>query len=279
MKELFDSLDADGSGDLEFAEFAAGILGQEVGDSTGLGQATMGEEHDINTAKRQEGQAARAAAQVETADPIEAIRDHLMASIEGGQGGIIRAFKAFRRKTGSLDNKISFKEFARGLNHMNVRLPASKMKRLFDGLDVDGSGELGLAEFAAGILGQSVADSTGLGQATMGEEHDINTAKRREGQAARAAAQVETADPIEAIRQHLVASIEGGQDEMLKAFKAFRSKTGSVNNHITFKEFCKGMHHMNVKLSASKMQKVSSPQSEVIRAIVLEDSPCCEGRR
>ena len=52
--------------------------------------------------------------QEETADPMAAIRNILEASSDGGQGSTLKAFRTFRRKAGSLDNKIDLEEFAHG---------------------------------------------------------------------------------------------------------------------------------------------------------------------
>ena len=55
--------------------------------------------------------------QKDTADPMAAIRNILEASSDGGQGSMLKAFKTFRRKADSLDNKIDFEEFAHGPGH------------------------------------------------------------------------------------------------------------------------------------------------------------------
>ena len=62
--------------------------------------------------------------------------------------------KAFRRKTGSENNRITFKEFCAGLRVMNVKMSASKMHRLFVSLDRTGDGSIDYDEFLDGILKQ-----------------------------------------------------------------------------------------------------------------------------
>ena len=135
----------DQNGELDFDEFAAGILGRAVDVSTGLG-ADLGEEHTINQEKRRSEQEERAMTRVDVTDPIAAIRDHLAATTEGGGFGIVKAFQNYRRKTGSQDNKISFGEFVRGMHQMNVRLSASKVwvPTTWTIFQQDGPNQLGL---------------------------------------------------------------------------------------------------------------------------------------
>ena len=235
---LFNAADHDRSGAIDFQEFSDSFM--EKHESSSL-DSNMGKAHQLNMQKRSGVLEARErGSQRETEDPITAIREHLLATTEGGQGGVLKAFKMFRQKTGSLDNKISFSEFCVGLEHMNIRLSDEKKQQYFTALDTDSSGSLDFADFAAGILEQTNQSSTGLG-ADLGEEHSKNQERRRNEQAARAMTQTETDDPTLAIRDHLMASIEGGQGGMLKAFKAFRRKTGSLDNKITFGEFARGV--------------------------------------
>ena len=63
---------------------------------------------------RENAEAENVQTQEETADPMAAIRNILEASSDGGQGSMLKAFKTFRRKADSLDNKIDFEEFAHG---------------------------------------------------------------------------------------------------------------------------------------------------------------------
>ena len=138
-----------------YDEFQAGILLQTkgVGEVTGLGR-DLGEEHTKNQARRQQAQAAQLMTALDTADPVTAIREHVMASVEG-PGAMLKAFKIFRKKSNSLNNSITFREFVRGLHHMNVKLSATKMKMFFDSLDSNGSGEIDFEEFTAGIMRQA----------------------------------------------------------------------------------------------------------------------------
>jgi Ca2+-binding EF-hand superfamily protein len=159
MRAFFNSIDVDGTGEIEYAEFAAGILGQQVGENVSVGN--LGEDHAKKQARWKEEAAAKQAqtSTNETDDPIEVIRDTLMASSDGGQGSMLKAFSTFRRKADSLDNKIDFKEFAHALRKMNIRLPTKKMRACFNSLDADGTGEIDFAEFTAGILGQQVGEN------------------------------------------------------------------------------------------------------------------------
>jgi hypothetical protein len=46
-----------------------------------------------------------------------------------------------------------------GMKKMNIRLSPPRMRALFNSLDADGTGEIDLAEFTAGVLGQRVGEN------------------------------------------------------------------------------------------------------------------------
>jgi Ca2+-binding EF-hand superfamily protein len=45
------------------------------------------------------------------------------------------------------------------MKKMNIRLSPPRMRALFNSLDADGTGEIDLAEFTAGVLGQRVGEN------------------------------------------------------------------------------------------------------------------------
>jgi Ca2+-binding EF-hand superfamily protein len=148
---VFDAVDTDGSGSIDYSEFCDGFMDKTGGLSL---DGNLGEEHATNQARRQREQAAKLMTALDTEDPVTAIREHVMASVEG-PGAMLKAFKIFRKKSNSLNNSITFREFAHGLHHMNVKLSATKMKMFFDSLDSNRSGEIDFAEFTAGIMRQA----------------------------------------------------------------------------------------------------------------------------
>ena len=247
---VFDAVDTDGSGSIDYSEFCDGFMDKTGGLSL---DGNLGEEHATNQARRQREQAARAMTQLETADPVTAIRELLLSTVEG-PGDMLKAFKAFRSKTNANSNEITFEDFKTGLHNMHINLSPDKVRLFFNTLDPDGSGAIDYDEFQAGILLQTkgVGEVTGLGR-DLGEEHTKNQARRQREQAAKLMTALDTEDPVTAIREHVMASVEG-PGAMLKAFKIFRKKSNSLNNSITFREFAHGLHHMNVKLSATKMK-------------------------
>eukprot|EP01052_Picozoa_sp_SAG31_P006768 SAG31_NODE_314_length_17854_cov_3.932075_15_plen_81_part_00 len=50
------------------------------------------------------------------------------------------ASTAFRFKSGSDDNLLNFKEFLRGLKHLNIEMPEEKARLFFDYVDKSGDG-------------------------------------------------------------------------------------------------------------------------------------------
>ena len=148
---------------------------------------------------------------------------------------MLKAFKAFRSKTNANSNEITFEDFKTGLHSMHINLSPDKVRLFFNTLDPDGSGAIDYDEFQAGILLQTkgVGEVTGLGR-DLGEEHTKNQARRQREQAAKLMTALDTEDPVTAIREHVMASVEG-PGAMLKAFKIFRKKSNSLNNSITFR--------------------------------------------
>jgi Ca2+-binding EF-hand superfamily protein len=65
---------------------------------------------------------------------------------------MLREFKAFRFKSGSANNHVTFDEFERGLKHLGIEMPHSTARQFFDHLDTSGDGEIDYAEFVSGIL-------------------------------------------------------------------------------------------------------------------------------
>ena len=149
--------------------------------SVSLGGAD-GTAHAANMQKRAEGRGDDR--QTETADPAAALRD-------GGRGGMLKAFKAFRRRCNVDGNKIKFEPFCTGLGLMNIQLSPPNMKvrstrlsvpvattspldttrpllavavplrlssrpplraqAFFDSIDTGGSGEIDFSKFAANV--------------------------------------------------------------------------------------------------------------------------------
>ena len=143
--------------------------------SVSLGGAD-GTAHAANMQKRAEGRGDDR--QTETADPAAALRDGCNATVDGGQGGMLKAFKAFRRRCNVDGNKIEFEPFCTGLGLMNIRLSPPNMKAFFDSIDTDGTGEIDISKFAANVLGQRVGANVSLGGAD-GTSHAQRQARRR----------------------------------------------------------------------------------------------------
>ena len=161
--------------------------------SVSLGGAD-GTAHAANMQKRAEGRGDDR--QTETADPAAALRDGCNATVDGGQGGMLKAFKAFCRRCNVDGNKIKFEPFCTGLGLMNIRLAPPNMKvrstrlsvpvattspldttrpllavavpprlsdrpplraqAFFDSIDTDGAGEIDFSKFAANVSSLNV---------------------------------------------------------------------------------------------------------------------------
>ena len=80
---------------------------------------------------------------------------------------MLRAFKAFRYKAGSMNNAITFDEWGRALQYMGLDMPPAVARAFFDQVDEDGSGEICLGRRRHSTLSVSVIASHCLGIHTV----------------------------------------------------------------------------------------------------------------
>eukprot|EP01052_Picozoa_sp_SAG31_P006769 SAG31_NODE_314_length_17854_cov_3.932075_16_plen_361_part_00 len=196
LEKFFSYVDKSGDGEIDFGEFAQGILGSAGSDEqTSLTKKGLGHDHESRMQAIREREAARNAvgSQLNSVEEAAAaVRKHVAASTASGPGEMLRMFKNFRSRTGSEDNLVSFPELKHGLQRMGIDLPESIARQLFDHLDPDGNGEISMTEFAEGIMGVKLGDAqTSLTKSGLagGREHAkrIERASKRHGRIQRAA--------------------------------------------------------------------------------------------
>ena len=187
------------------------------------------------------------------AEATAAVRRHIEGSVQGGPGEMLREFKAFRFKSGSANNTVTFEEFEHGLKHMGIEIPHSIARQFFDHLDETHDGAISYTEFVHGVLG--IKDvQTSLTKDGLGKEHGkgLEEAKKwRDAHKVKGPQLRTLEDAREAVRQHIEGSVYGGAAQMLRAFKSFRMKSGSATNEISFDEFVHGLKILNVEMPRS----------------------------
>lgn len=111
------------------------------------------------------------------ADAKAAIQEKILSKLQGGDGGLLRAFKMFDRdRSGSL----SYTEFAKILREVaGISMDADMSRKLMESYDVDGDGELDYHEFVQQVMGSLESDKTSFDNEVKQTETTTTAIKRR----------------------------------------------------------------------------------------------------
>lgn len=156
IRQLFNALDPNSDGKIDFKEFEIGVLGDW---SKKVGGTILSERDEVDQKKRTKARARqlaneRMAHRVQQErfkgseeEILEQLRQRIASQI-GGAGKLLKAFKMFRESAHSAQNKVDFAGFKTALFYSGVDLPIPMMHKLFNSIDVNGDGMIDFYEFS-----------------------------------------------------------------------------------------------------------------------------------
>merc|ERR1719174_936756 len=170
IRQLFNSLDPNSDGKIDFKEFEIGVLG----DWTKKVGGTILSERDVVDQQKRARAVERAHAQERMArgaqqerfegsdeEILALLRQKIAAQVDG-QGKLLKAFKMFRESAHSSQNKVDFAGFKTALFYSGVDLPVGILQKVFGVIDANGDGVIDFYEFSKSIA--QADDPTSLGR-------------------------------------------------------------------------------------------------------------------
>ncbi|CAG9319479.1 unnamed protein product [Blepharisma stoltei] len=131
--ELFNIYDADGSGALDYKEFAASVFGPDSATGRALGQSSYSN-----------------AAQLEAEQALEKLRQRLVAR---GSRGILGLARQFRIIDDNNSKTLEYEEFSKAIRDFRVELNDAELQASFNYIDRDRSGCIDYDEFLRAVRG------------------------------------------------------------------------------------------------------------------------------
>ena len=158
LRKLFNKYDADGSGAINLSEFASGVMKSFASqNSVNMKKGNLEKmmvARKVAESRRQKAMS-RYMSNTLRVDVEKVLLEKIEQKMEGGPGGLRRAFRKFDVGV-DRDGFISLPEFAAALQHFGLHeLPERDVKELFDKYDTSGDGLLNFNEFVEGVMQSS----------------------------------------------------------------------------------------------------------------------------
>ena len=161
VDDLFNTLDPDGDGVVDYHSFLSSMLGSQTRDFLSAMQRLITSDSVRETRLRKAARRQRlanAAAQ-EITDPFELLKKRLESG--DGSGNFRKAFRKFKCRSAQHlgEDSIDYRGFKKALISLGIEMSDSKMRRVFNTIDKDGGRTIDYNEFANALKGESVSKS------------------------------------------------------------------------------------------------------------------------
>ena len=234
VTELFNELDPNHDGTIDYSEFVKGIMGDDsqlVGQQ--MGRLAKDHVHELRLSKaRQRAAAADQAVEYfqsevmakQNGGVLSTLRTKLTQMVHG-PALLLKAFKKFRSEAKSIrnsSNSIKFDDFCSALKSIGMHFPTKYVRQAFDHLDTDGSGELSYNEFVRQVFGtdQLALNIDDYGQNFAKQVQAVEASNIAKG----------TVTSVRQLRSIVKDKIRGHSSNTQQVFNWFRKLGGKIQN-------------------------------------------------
>lgn len=250
--KLFNLMDTNATGKIEFAEFAKGIMGK---NATRLKDA-------VDWSRKAGEKKAAALAKYNKALHVVNTKEHLKKLLRmklATKGSEKDAFVYLERLAGtaSMGRGVNRKAFALAMKKMNMNASEGAINSLYRELDPDNDGTVDFNEFTNIMMGSKKSDLTGIAQSkdsldSIKHAQVAKQYKRQQKVAKKAYRAME--DPL-AILKRKLKQRTSGQTGMLKIFKKFREIAQAAGDSINFRQFKQALYQLQLRVSDVECRK------------------------
>ena len=174
--------------------------------------------------------------------------ERIEARQDGGPGGLLKAFKQFRLRSGGTGLSITFDQFRKALTAYGLNIGENHARRLFCSIDVDESDSIDYQEFIDHIMESSANDHNSLQRKASTPIAIIKQDMTLRGKT--------DEEVLGVLRRKIASRCKGGINGLLNAYKQFRQHAHGSSDRISFENFCTALQSYGIYLDISQYSSI-----------------------